>query len=765
MAAKPSGLPVEAPESRNRHGESRPSHTGPAIVARVVSEPSEFSAICSAAESGSMEEALRLFESVRNPGSFLWNAMIRGYAGCGRYEDAIGFYWKMQVLGVRADRFTYTFVIKSCSASLLTEEGLKCHGALVKVGLHSDVFISNSLIVMYSEFGEIDSAERVFNEMPLRDLVSWNSMVRTYVSSGKRGKALSCLRSMRNTSSLEPDRIGIITALKACSTETYPKQGKEIHCYALRHGYGSDSRVCTSLIDMYCKSGNMISAERLFQCRFSRSVVTWNALIYGYTSNNHPSESLGCIIRMQYDDVKPDAVTMVSLLPSCSQLSNLSQGKSIHGAALRRGFLPHLVLETSLVDMYAKCGDLTSAERVFSQMTERNLVSWNTMINAHIHNDQNLEAVELFLDLQEKSLQPDIYTISSIANPCLCCKIWYSSNTFILNSIIYLYAKCGDLRTSRRIFEGMLCRDTVSWNAMIMACAIHGEGSSATELFSRMQRDGPQPNGSTFVSILSACSISGLADEGWMYFNLMQQKYGLSPQIEHYGCMVDLIGRTGDLDFALSFVERIPLVPTARIWGSLLAASRKSKRIDVAEAAAEKIFPLKHDNTGCYIILHNLYTDLGRWDDAEKVRSSMQNHGLLRTTARSVVELDNKAYCFINGDKSHAEASLTHEVSDLLSKKIGEAGEVPSAAFNVQEALAQKKNSPCQHSVRLAVCFGLISSSPGTPVLVKKNVRICDDCHLAIKQISEVCRRHITVGDSRIYHHFKEGSCSCGDYW
>lgn len=752
---------------------------GPAMAARGVSEPSEFSAICSSAESGSMEEALRLFEGVRNPGTFLWNVMIRGFAGCGRYEEAIGFYWKMQVLGVRADRFTYTFVIKSCSASLRTAEGLKCHGASVKVGLHSDVFISNSLIVMYSEFGEIDSAERVFNEMPLRDLVSWNSMVRAYVSCGERGKALSCLRDMRDASSLKPDRIGIIAALQACSTEAHRKQGKEIHCYALRHGFGSDSRVCTSLIDMYCKSGSMIAAERLFNCGFSRTVVTWNALIDGYTSNNRPRESLGCIVRMQYDDIEPDAITMVSLLPSCSQLSNLSQGRSIHGAALRRGFLPHLVLETSLVDMYAKCGDLESAERVFSQMTERNLVSWNTMINAHILNDQILEAVELFLDLQEKGPKPDIYTISSIVSAfsslgllqqarqihAYAVKSGYSSSTFILNSIIYLYAKCGDLRTSRRIFEGMLSRDTVSWNAIIMACAIHGEGSSATELFSRMQRDGPPPNVSTFVSLLSACSISGLADEGWMFFSLMQEQYGLAPQIEHYGCMVDLIGRTGDLDLAMSFIEKLPLTPTARIWGSLLAASRKSKRIDVAEAAAEKIFPLKHDNTGCFIILHNLYTDLGRWDDAEKVRSSMQDHGLLRTEARSVVQLDNKAYSFINGGGAHAGASLTRQVSDLLSKKIGEAVEAPSAAFNVQEALAQKKNSPCHHSVRLAVCFGLISSSPGTPVLVKKNVRICDDCHLAIKQISKVCRRHIVVGDSRIYHHFKEGSCSCGDYW
>ncbi|XP_078436252.1 tetratricopeptide repeat (TPR)-like superfamily protein [Wolffia australiana] len=746
------------------------------MVTGAVPQSSFFHAISSLAESGSMEEALNLFETVTKPETFLWNAMIRGYALCGRYTDAMNLYGTMQRLNVQADKFTYTFVIKSCSAS----EGLMFHGRLIKLGLQADVYISNSLIAMYSELEKIDCAEKLFDEMPLRDLVSWNSMIDGYLTCHELGKALSCFQTLcQRSSSLKPDRISILLALQACSKKSLWKQGAEIHCYALRHGFGSDCRVCTSLMDLYCKSGSMNSAEILFKSKFPKTVVTWNVLIDGYTSNDQPHDALSCVVRMQIEDkMKPDAVTMVSLLVACSLHGILVNGKSIHGAALRRWFLPHLVLETSLVDMYGRCRDLKSAKKVFTSMGEKNLVSWNAMINSYVHNEKIQEVIELFRDLMKTGLKPDSYTLSSIVSAFSSLGLLWQAKQihaytmksgYSLNALISLYAKCGDLRTSQLIFEEMKDKDIVSWNSIIMACAIHGDGASAIQLFSRMQRKGQIPNGSTFVSLLSACSISGLTRDGWNFFNVMQEQFLLVPQVEHYGCMVDLIGRSGDLDHVLSFIEKMPLAPTGRIWGSVLSAARENKRVDVAEAAAEKIFLLNHDNTGCYVILHSLYLDLGKFDRAAEIRSLMEKQGLARTMPRSVVELGSKAYSFINGDRSNFMARLTHEVSDLLSKKIeeGEGGEVAvtsMASFSLKEALQRKKTSPCQHSVRLAVCFSLISSPPGTTVLVKKNVRICSDCHVALQRMSKVCQRHIIVGDSRIYHHFKEGSCSCGGY-
>ncbi|EHA8589860.1 pentatricopeptide repeat-containing protein, chloroplastic [Cocos nucifera] len=726
-----------------------------------------------------MEEALSLFETTKKPDTFLWNLMIRGYANSEFYQGAMNFYHRMQAAGRRADNFTFPFVIKSCIALSCFDEGLKVHGRLFKVGLDSDLFICNSLMVMYSKFGLVEDAERVFDEMPIRDIVSWNSMIGGYVLNGEGWRSLICFREMHEASGLQHDRYGIMSALAACSLEMSTNQGKEIHCHVIRHGLESDIKVQTSLLDMYCKCGEVFYAERLFRTMNQRNVVTWNALIGGYAPNNQPHKAFACIVEMQADSIDPDAVTMVNLLPACAQVRGISHGKAIHGSSIRKSFLPHLVLETALTDMYAKCGELRSAELLFDQMTEKTLVSWNAMIAAYVQNGRNIKALEVFLNLCNRHLEPDLFTISSIL-PAYAelaslrygkqmhgyvLKSKYGSNTLVLNCIIYMYASCGDLKTSREVFDRMMCKDIVSWNSIIIGYGYHGHGKIALVLFSEMKSEGIQPNESTFVSVLTACSLSGLVDEGWMNFNSMQQEYNFSPQIEHYGCMVDLLGRTGDLKEAVDFIERMPLVPTARIWGSLLTASRNKNDIEMAEFAAEKIFALEHDNTGCYVLLSSMYADAGRWSDVERVKSLMKEEGVQKTTARSLLELDGKTCTFINGDMSHDQSNIIHEVSDILSKGIGETANDSNFVFNPVEVGAKKASLPKRHSARLAVVFGLISTTVGNPILVKKNVRICNDCHHAIKLISRYSKREIIIGDTRIYHHFTDGFCCCGDYW
>lgn len=320
--------------------------------------------------------------------------------------------------------------------------------------------------------------------------------------------------------------------------------------------------------------------------------------------------------------------------------------------------------------------------------------------------------------------------------------------------------------SSREIFDKMSGKDVISWNTMIMGYAIHGQGRTALEMFSEMKCNGLPPNESTFVSVLTACSVSGLAAEGWAQFNSMQREYGMIPQVEHYGCMTDLLGRAGDLREVLKFIEEMPIDPTFRIWGSLLTASRNRNDIDLAEYAAERIFQLKveHDNTGCYVLLSSMYADAGRWEDVERIRSQMIEKGLQRTDARSIVELHGVACSFVNGDTTHPQSRTIHEVSDVLSRKIGEM-DGPRNQSGPISLTSRRRTMPNKHSVRLAVIFGLISSEARTPILVKKNVRICNDCHHALKLISKYSGRRIVVGDTNIYHEFWDGSCCCGDYW
>ncbi|KAK6946474.1 E motif [Dillenia turbinata] len=636
-------------------------------------------------ESGSVENALYLFEYMNKSDSFIWNVMIRGLTDCGFFREAIDYYHRMQIEGVRTDNFTFPFVIKSCAGSFSLDEGEKVHAKLFKLGLDCDVYICNSLIAMYAKVGFIEYAEKVFEEISIRDLVSWNSMISGYVSVGLGRRSLLCFREMQE-----------------------------------------------------------------FGIKFDRN--------------------------LQRDFVvSSDAITLINLLPSCGELGVVLEGKSIHGYAIRKGFFPNLVLETALIDMYGDCGKLKSSELVFHQITEASLVSWNAMIAVYVQNGWNREALELFRGLSKDSMEPDSVTIASIipafADSALLMegkqihayitKLELGSNNFIANSLIYMYAKFGDLQTSRDLFDRMLHKDVVSWNTIIMAYAIHGCGKISTNLFSKMIEEGMEPNASSFVSLLSSCSNAGMIDEGWQYFNSMKQDYGINPGIEHSGCMIDLLGRAGNLGQAKHFIQEMPLIPTARIWGSLLVAARNNNDIELAEFTAEKIFSLAHDNTGCYVLLSNMYAEAGRWEDVERIKSLMEREGLVKTTGSSVIELNCRSYRFTNDDKSCTKTSIIYDMLDII---LGECVH-NITKFRPLDLARERRISSWSHSVRLAICFGIISTTTRQPILVRKNTRICKECHDAAKKISKITRREVVVGNVKVFHHFRDGQCSCRDYW
>ncbi|KAF2302119.1 hypothetical protein GH714_032851 [Hevea brasiliensis] len=538
----PKSSPIPDLVVNPRSAKSAPIHTQQSKTSKPRSiRPNDLNLIktlYALVDSGSMNNALYLFEKMNHSDTYIWNVIIRGFSNHGLFQETIDFYYRMECEGIITDHFTFPFVIKACGRLLSLVDGQKVHTKLIKNGLDFDLFICNSLIGMYFKLGFTDYAEKVFEEMPMRDLVSWNTMVGGYQIVGDGLKSLICFREMLH-SGRQPDRPSMISALGGCSIEGCLHGGKEIHCQVIRSGLELDIMVQTSLIDMYAKCGRLDYAESVFNRISSKNLVAWNAIIGGYTLNGHFYESFACMKRMQEDNFIPDAITMINLLPSCSQLGALLEGKCIHGFGIRKMFLPHIVLETALVDMYGKCGELKSAKCVFGQINEKNLVSWNAMIAAYAQNG--------FLERNDYGL----------------CYSWF--------------------------------------------------GTTAIQLFSNMREKGIKPNGSTFVSLLSACSICGLVEEGWEFFNSMKRDYNIDHGIEHFGCMLDLLGRTGNLHVAKQFIEEMPLAPTARIWGSLLTASRNNNDIVLAELAAKHILSLDHDNTGCYVVLFNMYAEAGRW--------------------------------------------------------------------------------------------------------------------------------------------------------
>ncbi|CAL9228063.1 unnamed protein product [Arabidopsis halleri] len=756
-------------------------------VTKQLNDPALTRALRGFADSGLMEDALQLFDEMNKADTFVWNVMIKGFTSCGLYFEALQLYCRMVFAGVKADSFTYPFVIKSVTGISSLEEGKKIHAMVIKLRFVSDVYVCNSLLSLYMKLGCAYDAEKVFEEMPERDIVSWNSMISGYLALEDGFRSLMLFKEMLKFG-FKPDRFSTMSALGACSHVYSPKMGKELHCHAVRSRIETgDVMVMTSILDMYSKYGVVSYAERIFNGMIQRNIVAWNVLIGCYARNSRVTDAFLCFQKMsEQNGLQPDVITLINLLPACAIL----EGRTIHGYAMRRGFLPHIVLDTALIDMYGEWGQLKSAEVIFDRIAEKNLISWNSIIAAYVQNGKNYSALELFQKLWDSSLLPDSTTIASILPAyaeslslsegrqihAYIVKSRYGSNTIILNSLVHMYAMCGDLEDARKCFNHVLLKDVVSWNSIIMAYAVHGFGRISVCLFSEMIASKVDPNKSTFASLLAACSISGMVDEGWEYFESMKREYGIDPGIEHYGYMLDLIGRTGNFSAAKRFIREMPFLPTARIWGSLLNASRNHNDITVAEFAAEQIFKMEHDNTGCYVLLLNMYAEARRWEDVNRIKLLMESKGISRTSSRSTVEAKSKTHVLTNGDRSHVETNKIYEVLDIVSRMIGEEEEEEEeeeedsyvhcvSKLRPETLVKSRSNSPRRHSVRLATCFGLISTETGRTVTVRKYTRICRKCHEFLEKASKMTRREIVVGDSKIFHHFSNGRCSCGNYW
>eukprot|EP01018_Ginkgo_biloba_P002796 Gb_01184 [translate_table: standard] len=763
---------------------------------------------------GSLVNARQVFDNWPEQNMYSWNVMIRGYVLHGCCVDALTLFYQMQHVGILPDSFTFTSVLKACAGLLDLQQGKDIHDYIIRCGFESDGLLGNALIDMYAKCGNIEDARHMFDQMSLRDVVSWNAMIAGYVRNGHFEEALKILRQMK-LSGAKPNSITIASVLPACAQSAALQQGKEIHCYLIKRGIELNMFVGNALLDMYAKCGSVENARQVFDNMSQRDVVSWNAIISGYArkgcrdeamnlfcqmplvnvkpnlitwnamisrfaQNGQSDESLKLFHQMQLAGMKPDPVTLTSILSACADIAALQQGKEIYGYIIRRGFESDIIMASALLAMYAKCGKIHDARCVFDKIYQRDLVSWNAMIAGYAQNGYGNEALQLFLQMQLAGVKPDSSTIVSVLPACAhfaalqqgkeihayIIRNRYELNAFVVNGLIDMYAKCGNIENARQVFDKMSERDVVCWNAMIAGYGMHGHGEDALSLFNQMQQTVVKPNHITFIAVLSACSHTGLLDKGWQYFDSMSQDHHIIPTVEHYACMVDLLGRAGRLDEAYEFIEKMPLKPNAGVWGTLLSSCRVHCNIELAERVAECLFELEPENAGFHVLLSNIYAEAGRWDDVANVRTRMKDNGLRKKPGSSWIEVRNQVHSFVVGDKSHPQSKKIYAMLESLAGQMREAGYVPDTDFvlhNVEEAA--KEHILCGHSEKLAIAFGIISTCPGTPIRITKNLRVCSDCHSATKFISKIVEREIIVRDAKRFHHFKDGMCSCGDYW
>ncbi|XP_043720147.1 pentatricopeptide repeat-containing protein At1g20230-like [Telopea speciosissima] len=734
---------------------------------------------------GKMDFARRLFKEFEVKDVVMWNIMVSGYATKGDFRQALKCIKEMETEGVKPNQVTW-----------------------------------NSIIAAYAQNGLFEEASDWFFKLQSSDnfkpnVVSWTALIAGNVQNDCSSRALQIFRQMVNDG-VEPNSITIASVVSACTNLSLSRHGKEIHAYCIKSdGLDSDVLVSNSLVDFYAKCRALEVARKKFNRIKQKDVVSWNAMLAGYALRGFREEAVELLKEMESQGIEPDIVTWNGLitgytqfgdgktaleffykmyetgiypnittisgaLAACAHVKELRLGKEIHSFVMRNEFEMSTGVGSALISMYSGCDQLELACSVFNELTTRDVVIWNAIIAACAQKGQGISALNMLRDMQLRNVEPNMVTMVSVLPACarlaalrqgkeihqFIIRHELDACNFIWNALIDMYCRCGSIKTARRVFDMMPQRDLVSWNVMIAGYGMHGFGMDAVNLFRHLRVTGLKPNHYTFTNLLSACSHSGLIDEGWEYFEMMKSEYSLEPAVEQYACIVDLLARAGQFDETMTFIKEMPLEPNSAVWGSLLGACRIHCNPELAEYAAGFLLELEPQNSGNYILLANIYSAAGRWEDAARIRRLMRERGVTKPPGCSWIEVKHRVHSFIVGDTTHPLMDVILAKMDSLYAEIKEIGYVPDTNFVLQDLEEDEKEySLCGHSEKLAIAFGLISTQPGIPLRIIKNLRVCGDCHSATKFISKVTGREIIMRDCYRFHHFVNGVCTCGDYW
>ncbi|XP_028780732.1 pentatricopeptide repeat-containing protein At2g13600-like isoform X2 [Neltuma alba] len=784
-------------------------------------------------DSGWVKEAEDLFGKMPIRDSISWTTMMSGYCQNGRPGDSIKtlmlMAWDFNYV---IDPFPFCCAVKACACLGCIKLAVQLHGLVMKLGLFSEICINNAIVDMYIKCGAVSSAEKVFSNIENPSLFCWNSMIYGYSRSNGVQKALSTFSQMPEHDSVSWNTmISILcqhgfgvqslsmfvemcskgfransmthgSVLSACASIFDLEWGSHLHARILRMEHNIDAFTGGGLVDMYAKCGCLEFARRVFDNLAEHNEVSWTSLISRVAQVGREEDALALFNQMRWSPVKLDEFTLSTVLGICSGQNYATIGELLHGYTIKSGMDSSVPVGNSIITMYTKCGNIEKAGRVFGlmpikdiiswtamitafsqigdiekaweyfeNMPERNIITWNSMLSMYVQHGGWEEGLKLFISMRRKGIEPDWITLTTSMSACADLaslklgmqvasqveKFGLSSDIAVSNAIITMYSRCGQIREAQKVFNSINEKNLVSWNAMMAGYAQNGLGRKAIETFNDMLRTECTPDHISCVSVLSGCSHMGLVEEGKHYFDSMVKDFGLSPANEHFACMVDLLGRAGLLDQAKNLIEGMPFKPNATVWGALLGACRIHHDPRLAEIAVKNLMELNAEDSGGYVLLSNIYTDSGELEGLANVRKMMKEKGIRKSPGCSWVEVDNRVHVFTVDDTSHPQVKEIYMKLEEMTKKIEDTGRYICA---VDGHRSQK-----YHSEKLAFAFGLISLPSWMPIRVMKNLRVCDDCHLVIKLMSYVTSRELIMRDGYRYHHFKDGFCSCGDYW
>ncbi|KAL7596911.1 hypothetical protein Lser_V15G29105 [Lactuca serriola] len=599
------------------------------IITGLISDglaASRLIAFCAISESRNLDYCTRILNNLQNLNVFSLNVTIKGYYESEKPEESLLLYKEMltKSKGLRPDNYTYPLLLKCCAKLSSMRMGFGVIGHVIHLGFDSDMYVNNSVIHFLVSCGELDNAQKVFDESILRDLVSWNSIINGYVRSEKPWEALRLYHRMEEEG-VKPDEVTMIGMISSCAQLQNLNLGKEYHQYIEQNQIKMTLPLVNTLMDMYVKCGNIEAAESLFNKMANKTIVSWTTMIVGYGKYGHVEaakklfdempekgvvqwnamigvyiqskrykDALATFQEFQSTMIKPDWVTMVHCLSACTQLGALDLGIWLHHYITKHHLPINIALGTALVDMYAKCGNIAKALQVFDEMPNRNSQTWTTII---------------------------------------------------------------------------------------VGLAYHGNAHDAVSCFWDMINVGITPDDVTFVGVLSACCHGGLVNEGRKIFTQMTSKFNVSPKCKHYSCMVDILGRAGLLEEAEEVIKSMPIVADDGVWGALFFACRVHGNVEMGERAGFKLLELDPSDSGNYVLLANMYREAKMFEKAMEVRKLMRERGVEKTPGCSSIEVNGNVHEFIVRDKSHPYYQEIVECLVHLAKQVKGFGDVGLKLF------------------------------------------------------------------------------------
>ncbi|KAJ6802675.1 pentatricopeptide repeat-containing protein [Iris pallida] len=623
-----------------------------------------------------------------------WGALIGGCVQNERFVDGLELFLEMQREGVGVSQSLYASVFRACAGLSCLRLGSQFHGHALKNNYSRDVVVGTAILDMYAKGNNLDGAMRVFQWLPKRTLQTWNAIVVGFVRNGQGEGAMELFQAM-NRSDVGVDEISLSGVLSACAEANGYLQGLQLHCLAIKTGIILNICVNNAVLDMYGKCGALAEACNVFEEMRQRDAVSWNAIITALEQNEQYEETLMHFNQMLRCGMKADDFTYGSVLKACAGLCSLDFGIKVHSKIIKSELGLDSFIGSALVDMYCKCGMMEDAQKLHDRIQKRTLVSWNAIISGFSFLKQSEEAQSFFSRMLGMGLKPDNFTYATVLDTCAnlamaglgkqihaqIIKLKLQKDVFISSTLVDMYAKCGNMQDSFLMFEKMVEKDFVSWNVLICGYAQHGLGMEALKVFERMQFEKVRPNHATFVGVLRACAHVGLVDEGIFYFNSMVHNYQLEPQLEHYSCMVDIVGRSKGVYEALNLINGMPYEADAVTWRTLLSVCKIHRNVDVAEVAAARILQLDPEDSSAYILLSNIYADAGRWGEVSQLRRIMRQSGLKKEPGCSWIEVMSEMHAFLVGDKAHPKFTEIYNRLDELYGEMKLAGYVPDVEF------------------------------------------------------------------------------------